>query len=571
MNKKISFIVVTVGILLGTFVFAQTASEITYPVVELGSCSNETECFAYCDLPENGSQCLKFAKKHQLLPEEEIRVAEKVLGITGGPGGCKSKQECENYCDNVANIEVCLAFAEENGLMKDKELEEARKVRAVIQSGKKLPGDCRNKTSCENYCKNPEHADECLAFAEATGFIPPEELEQARKFLPLMKSGQTPGACKSKDECEAYCESGEHVDECISFAEKHGMIREEERQHIEAFKKAGGKGPGGCVGRQCQAFCEVSENQETCFNWAKENGILKEEDTRRMEEGRRQIEKNLADAPPEVKSCIEGAIPGGVSAMQSGKFFGGKAVGEKIRTCFESTFSQFGDTDNSSSKDFPQRPEGIPSAGNREFPGGPGGCQSIDECMSYCKNNPEECRGSRLPNERPLERNVPTPDNFPPSFDSRFEEQRHKLQERYDNSKENYPPKLEEQPHDTREQPQDALKELNSSNNDSSGTRLDDNKFYNTELQKQYGQPYQQQFQEENQPPYEQQYQQQSREYQPPEGFFSQPPSTETYQPPSGDSYTQPPLSPPPLLPETRLPLSPIGLILAPFINILIR
>ena len=265
-QKLFTILLISLGIFSVSFVLAQNeASEIVFPVMELGGCSDKAECFAYCELDENATQCLAFAKKYQLLPEEEIRISEKVLGVKGGPGGCNSKASCENYCDDVANIETCVAFAEENGLMKGKDLEEAKKVRAIIQSGKKMPGDCRNKNACENYCQNPDHMEECLAFAEESGFFPPEEIEQAKKFMPLMKSGETPGGCKSKDECEAYCESDEHFDECISFAEKHGMIHEEERKHIEAFKKAGGRGPGGCKGRQCQAFCEQAGNQQICF------------------------------------------------------------------------------------------------------------------------------------------------------------------------------------------------------------------------------------------------------------------------------------------------------------------
>ncbi|OGI63165.1 hypothetical protein A2818_01865 [Candidatus Nomurabacteria bacterium RIFCSPHIGHO2_01_FULL_40_12] len=393
MNKLLTIIVVFFGMFLGSFViYAQTndlatAPEIIYPIAPLGNCKDKIECFAYCELPSNGKQCLAFAKEHQLLPEEEIRVAEKVLGVKGGPGGCNSKDSCQNYCDDVANIEVCIAFAEENGLMKGKNLEEAKKVRAVIQSGKSLPGNCRNKNACENYCKNSEHIDECLAFAESSGFLSSEELEQAKIFMPLMKKGETPGACKSREECDAYCESDEHFEECISFADKHGMIPPNEREHIEAFKKAGGKGPGGCKGRQCQAFCEQPNNQQACFEWAKENGVLKEDDLRRMEEGRQQIEKVLGDAPPEVASCLEQALgPGGVEKMRSGEFFGGEAIGEKMHACFEGFMSQMGGDFDAGSRE--NREDGE----ERKNFSGPGGCKGPDECMVFCKNNMEECQ-----------------------------------------------------------------------------------------------------------------------------------------------------------------------------------
>ena len=514
MNKLLTIIVVFLGIFLGSFViYAQTngsatAPEIIFPVAELGNCKDKTECFAYCELPLNGKQCLAFAKKHQLLPEEEIRIAEKVLGVKGGPGGCNSRDSCEDYCDDVANIEMCIAFAEENGLMKGKDLEEAKKVRAMMQDGKKLPGDCRNKNACENYCKNPEHIEECLAFAEESGFLPPEELEQAKKFMPLMKSGETPGGCKSKDECEAYCESDEHFDECILFAEKHGMIPEEEREHIEAFKRAGGKGPGGCKGRQCQAFCEQPDNQQTCFEWAKENGVLKEDDLRRMEEGRKQIEKVLEEAPPEVTACLEEALgPEGLGKMRSGEFFGGEAAGDKMSACFEGFMTQKGgDFNMNDYEDGEDRGEGKERgyfSGHRE-------CKGPNECIRDGKFSP--------------------PDEFP--MEGKFRGQPVEF------------PTRQEFP----------------------GQSESNEQQYQQEFQKQYDQQYKQEFKQQYEQQYPKEFQQQKEEFHPPEGSYTPPasgaynPDGGSYQPPSGGMFTQP---------ESQKPITNIlGLVLASFMEL---
>lgn len=340
MNKYLTILIISLGIFSSSFVLTlaveQGAPEILFPVEELGGCKDKTECYAYCELPENGSQCLAFAKKYQLMSEEEIRVAEKVQGVKGGPGECNSKSSCENYCNNMDHIDECLAFAEENNLMQGHEMEEARKIQSILKSGGTLPGGCKNKDQCENYCHNPDNMEECLAFAEKSGFIAPEELEQARKFMPLMKSGQTPGGCKSKDQCEAYCDSDEHFDECINFAEKNGMLPEKNRKNMEAFKKTGGKGPGGCRGRQCEVFCQKPENQEACFQWSVDNDMLSDEDKQRMEEGRKNTQEFLGNAPAEVISCIEEVLGSeGLEKMKSGKFFGGEEVGEKVRGCFD--------------------------------------------------------------------------------------------------------------------------------------------------------------------------------------------------------------------------------------------
>src|SRR3990167_7614315 len=80
------FLILPLGIFSSSFVLAEEAPEITFPVAELGNCKDKTECFAFCELPENEKNCLAFAKEHNLLSEEEIRIAEKVQSVGGGPG-----------------------------------------------------------------------------------------------------------------------------------------------------------------------------------------------------------------------------------------------------------------------------------------------------------------------------------------------------------------------------------------------------------------------------------------------------------------------------------------------------
>src|SRR3989338_686002 len=116
-----------------------------------------------------------------------------------------------------------------------------------------------------------------------------------------------------------------------------------------------------------------------------------------MEEGKKHIERVFTEAPPEVQECLEQAIPGGLETVRSGEFFGGPKIGEKIESCFQETFGNFGELDgfgepNGSPEEFPEGDGEFPGMPG-EFPEGPDGCKSIDECMAYCKNNPEACRG----------------------------------------------------------------------------------------------------------------------------------------------------------------------------------
>ena len=57
--------------------------------------------------------------------------------------------------------------------------------------------------------------------------------------MPLMMKGEMPGGCKSKEQCENYCEDGEHSEECANFAVKAGFMNQEEH---EMFKKPAERG-----------------------------------------------------------------------------------------------------------------------------------------------------------------------------------------------------------------------------------------------------------------------------------------------------------------------------------------
>src|SRR3989344_4276070 len=273
---------------------ALSKDDIVYPAAELNGCKNEAECRAFCDDPANIEVCVAFAKKYSLISEEEAGRADKFIAAGAkGPGGCDSAASCESYCNDISRMDECLAFAERTGLMPPNELEEARKVQAALKSGATLPGGCRNKNECESYCENADHMEEarkvliavkagakpppcrgkqacesycseptnfesCIAFAEAAGLIPAEELADAKKMLVAIQKGVKPPACRGKAECEAYCSDESHFDECLNFAEAAGFIAPEE---VEMARKTGGKGPGDCKGReQCEAFCQDPAN-----------------------------------------------------------------------------------------------------------------------------------------------------------------------------------------------------------------------------------------------------------------------------------------------------------------------
>ena len=343
-KQKIKLIFFAVLIGIGMVFFAVSIAEtqegsvsapnIEYPVPELGNCKNETDCKSYCDKPANIEACINFAEKHNLIPQEEIEQAKKFIAAGGkGPGGCASKESCEAYCNDVNHIEECIAFGEENGLIPPDELEEARKVRDALRKGAQLPGGCRNKRECDAYCSVSEHMEECISFAETAGFIPPEELVDARKAFEAMKKGVKLPPCRGKTECDAYCAEPGNFEVCITFAEAAGFVSSEE---AAMARKTGGRGPGNCRDKkECEAFCQNQDNQEICFNFGKEHGLIPEAELQKMEEGKQKMMEGFLNAPPEVSECLTNALGSEyIEKLKSGTALPSRDVGDKMQECF---------------------------------------------------------------------------------------------------------------------------------------------------------------------------------------------------------------------------------------------
>lgn len=292
--------------------YATSLGDIVFPVAELDNCADKNACKAYCNELSHAKECTAFALKHGLMSQEDARRNESLaLPAGGGPGGCTSHNECRTYCENTAHIDECVAFAERHNVMPERELAEYKKVARALKGGAKLPGGCTSQAQCQAYCESGNHMEECLAFGEAAGILSSEELQEARRIMPLMKAGKMPGGCRSKAQCEAHCANEANIMECANFAVEAGFMTPQE---AEMAKKTGGKGPGGCRGRECETFCSNPANREACVAFSMEHGLMPEEDMQRMRESGAQVQKMISEMPTEVASCLRGRI--GADAFQ---------------------------------------------------------------------------------------------------------------------------------------------------------------------------------------------------------------------------------------------------------------
>ena len=294
---------------------ATSPKDIILPIAELGNCNSEAECRAYCEQRDNADvirACLAFAKKHNLLPADLIAKGVKFADVAagGGPGECRDEKTCVAYCENIAHIHECVLFVEKYDLLPQDELAEFKNIASALRAGAKLPGNCTGKENCLVYCENPSHIDECLAFAEKAGFISGDELATAKKVAPFLKTGETPGGCKSKAECMTYCDYPDHVDECINFAEKLGLMSPRE---AELIRKAKGKSPGDCARgaasaeeaqTSCAAFCNIEENRQTCFKFAVEMGLMSAEEATQIG-AFTDFQACYAITTPKIRQCLD--------------------------------------------------------------------------------------------------------------------------------------------------------------------------------------------------------------------------------------------------------------------------
>lgn len=320
-----------------------TAPGITFPIAELGSCTDKATCHAYCELGEHMDACVAFAQAHGLMTkseaEQSAKFATKIKGGKG-PGGCTDPGACRAYCEDIAHLDACVSFAGGQGF-KGPEYEQGKKIASYVKNGGTMPGGCTSRESCQTYCSDFSHAEECSAFAAKAGVGTKGKsgendptAAQLKQLGALAAKGETPGGCTTKDACMTYCQVSDHREECVTFGERLGFIKKDDVARIRQFA---GKGPGGCDSEEsCHVFCNEPTNRETCFTFAEQNGLIPKEKITEMKEGLVRMRQGLENAPQAVQDCLSSTLgDNAIGDMQSGKLVPGPAIGERVRGCFE--------------------------------------------------------------------------------------------------------------------------------------------------------------------------------------------------------------------------------------------
>ncbi len=285
-------------------------------------------------------------------------------------GNCESQDACFAYCGEPTHYDACMAFAEANQILEEEEIQEYKEMQEIVAQGG--PGGCTSQATCEAYCGDLNNMQECLAFAEEHGLMEVEELEEARKVQSALDAGYSmPGGCTSEATCETYCSQPGNMDECLSFAQAAGFMSEEEveeaRQVMTIMQS--GNSPGGCQNQEeCEAYCQDEANREECVAFAVEAGFMTQEEAEMM--GTRDGE-----------TMEEFVGPGGCSDEQSCRTY---CEQEQNR---EECGAFFGDDGGES--EFLDEGE----RDDRASFAGPGGCVGEEACMTFCSlpENQETC------------------------------------------------------------------------------------------------------------------------------------------------------------------------------------
>ncbi len=319
------------ALLLASIILVK-AEGISFPVSELGNCSDKESCRAYCDETANMDACIKFAEDRGLMNKSEAEQGRNFHAriISGeGPGGCQGLKECRAYCGDTANLEICLAFAKEQGI-KDDNVKEGEKILKFLKAGGAMPGGCASKESCREYCGEFSHAEECADFAEKAGITRPRVNS---KFLEIAKNGG-PGGCKNKDACETYCADPVHRTECLDFASRAGILGEME---VENIRNSGITGPGGCASEvSCRMYCDNPVHREECFKFAEEHGYMTKDEAVAAKDGVVSLRAGLEQAPPEIAGCLRSTLGENIiEKIQTGDLTPGPEIGARVKACFE--------------------------------------------------------------------------------------------------------------------------------------------------------------------------------------------------------------------------------------------
>jgi hypothetical protein len=363
---------------------------ITFPINDLGGCTDYASCRSFCDDPVNVTSCNEFAKKKGFYKEDKTLTSGRFIDSAKNDLGCDSAGSCKQICQAQENFEKCDKFAKK--LQLSGGYVRSPSDSRVIEKAKEVLG-CDSAGTCTSFCQQEANRQKCADFARQTGLRGGEQV-----------SG--PGGCSSEATCRAFCLDPANFNECSKFApSQSGKF----------------KGPGGCDSADsCHSYCE--QNSLSCRSYSPgSNG------------------RYVPVACPQNQFFGPGGVctpqeksQDAANCVQAGKFWNGNNCQEKppegIVGIGQTVFTQRPDMGNCSTpgscydwcKANPGKCQGFNQDSQRpndtfimpaQTYGAPppayqpkpdmGGCTTPGSCYDWCKAHPGLCQGFDPNSPRP--------------------------------------------------------------------------------------------------------------------------------------------------------------------------
>lgn len=227
------------------------------------------------------------------------------------------------------------------------------------------------------------------------GFVLAQEIDKERA-IEIVQTQGGPGGCNSETSCRAFCDSPDNFETCVSWARQNGLISGDEAERAEKFARQGRQfqGPGGCSSpEQCEQFCNQPQNHNICLDFAVQQGFLTSNEAERIKEFRRQAEEVRKEFEVETETDPEfdedrarqiletQGGPGGCQTFDQCAQFCDQVQNQEV--CF-----QFAERQGLfKNREAAEKIKKIISEG------GPGGCRGERQCRAFCENpdNFETC------------------------------------------------------------------------------------------------------------------------------------------------------------------------------------
>lgn len=387
------------------------AAQFTFPIEELGGCSDLGSCTDYCEDPVNHNSCMDFAKKNGFYKEDHTLYAtDDFWQDTQNELGCNSYEGCSNFCSDPANFEACDSFAKRSeipgGYTDQPDKPEYLEIAQTTLG-------CNSLDTCATFCDDPANTQSCTDFANQVG---------------LLGGTQTagPSGCQTPETCSAYCSDPNNFSECSNFTPSP-----------EDFT-----GPGGCTDEaSCRSHCE--QNPDECRSYTPgSNGVYVP-----VACGQDEVHGpgGVCTKLPDYKLaayCVEGGgywdgsscinngspqFPFGISPGVANAHFEIRAEMGNCTTpgaCYDYCVANPGSEGCSGFDASQPRPTDDYSPYLYYTPGTEvthqpvaemGGCTSPASCYDYCGQNPDSCQGFNAGAPRPPEIYIPGTYYTPPS------------------------------------------------------------------------------------------------------------------------------------------------------------